>query len=94
LPRSSLFMTGKAQKTYGARSGLHSLDGWVVGFLIHFFQVEHRIQSHKADSPLRKYLLRHPKKDSFKTTVTQNLTTVREMKIMSLLRYPHHYNLA
>jgi hypothetical protein len=27
LPRSSLFMTGKAQKTYGARSGLHSLDG-------------------------------------------------------------------
>jgi hypothetical protein len=31
---------------------------------------------------------------SFKMTVTQTLTTVREMKIMPLLRYLHHYNLA
>jgi hypothetical protein len=26
LPRSSLFMVGKAQKSHGARSGLHRLD--------------------------------------------------------------------
>jgi len=39
-------------------------------------------------------LLRHPKKASFKTTVTQTLTTVGELKITPLLRYPHHYNLA
>jgi hypothetical protein len=39
-------------------------------------------------------LLLHPKQDSFKTTITQTLTTVRGMKITTLLRYPHHYNLA
>jgi hypothetical protein len=33
---------------------LHRLDGWVVGFLIHFFQVEHRIQSRNVDATLRK----------------------------------------
>jgi len=42
---------------------------------------------------------RHPlivappsKKGSFKVIVTQNLTTVRGMKITPLLRCPHHYN--
>jgi hypothetical protein len=30
---------------------LHRLDGWAVGFLIHFFQVEHRIQSRNAVAP-------------------------------------------
>jgi hypothetical protein len=43
-----------------------------------------RIQSRNADAPLR--TLRHPKKGSFKTTVI--LTTVREMRITPLLRYP------
>jgi hypothetical protein len=86
LPRSSLFMVGKARKSQGARSGLHRLDGWVVGFLIHFFQTEHRIQSRNADAPPRKYLLPHPKNSSFQTTIT--LTTVRGMKITPLLRYP------
>jgi hypothetical protein len=33
---------------------LHRVDRWVVEFLIHFFQAEHRIQSRNA--PLRKYL--------------------------------------
>jgi hypothetical protein len=35
----------------------------------------------------RPSLLRHAKKGSFKTTVTQTLTTVRGMKITPLLRY-------
>jgi hypothetical protein len=39
-------------------------------------------------------LFRHPKKNYFKTTVTQTLTTVRGMKNTTLLPYPHHYNLA
>jgi hypothetical protein len=43
--RSSLFMVSLR---------LHRLDGWVVGFLVHFLQAEHRIQSRNA--PLRKYL--------------------------------------
>jgi hypothetical protein len=38
-------------------------------------------------------LLHHPKKGSFKATITQTLTTVRGMKIMPLLCYNHH-NLA
>jgi hypothetical protein len=63
LPRSSLFMVGKAQKSHGERSGLHRLDGWVVGFLIHFFQAKHRIQSRNPEPPLRKQLLPHPKGD-------------------------------
>jgi hypothetical protein len=40
------------------------------------------------------YLLRHPKKCSFKTTLTQTMTTIRGMKITPLLFYPHYYNLA
>jgi hypothetical protein len=44
--RSSLFMVSMRR--------LRRLDGWVVGFPIHFFQVEHKIQSRNA--PLRKYL--------------------------------------
>jgi hypothetical protein len=43
LPRSSLFMDGKTQKSQGARSGLYG--GCSNGVLpIHFFQAEHRIQ--------------------------------------------------
>jgi hypothetical protein len=34
------------------------------------------------------YLIRHPKKSSFKMTVTQTLTTVRGMKIAPLLHHP------
>jgi hypothetical protein len=30
---------------------LHRLDGWFVGFLIHFFKAELRIQSRNADAP-------------------------------------------
>jgi hypothetical protein len=43
LPRSSLFMVGKAQKLHGARSGL---DGGCSNGVppIHFFQTERRIQ--------------------------------------------------
>jgi hypothetical protein len=43
LPRSSLFMVGKAQKSHGARSGLYG--GCSNGVpQVHFFQAEHRIQ--------------------------------------------------
>jgi hypothetical protein len=43
LPRSSVFMVGKAPKSHGAGSGLY--DGCSDGVpLIHFFQTEHRIQ--------------------------------------------------
>jgi hypothetical protein len=67
LPRSSLFMVGKAQKSHGARSGLYggcsngdspiSLSASIATF-----------QSRNADAPLR--LLCHPKKGSFKTIMT------------------------
>jgi len=60
-------MVGKAQKSHGARSGLYggcsngvppiSVSASIATF-----------QSRNADAPLR--LLRHPKKGSFKTTVT------------------------
>jgi hypothetical protein len=49
LPRSSLFMVGKAQKSHGARSELYG--GCSNGVPpIHFFQAEHRIQfrSHRT----------------------------------------------
>jgi hypothetical protein len=94
LPRSSLFMVGKAQNSHGARYGLHRPDRWLIGFLIHFFQAEHKIQSRNTDAPLREYLLRHPKKGSFKTIVIHTLTTVKGIRITPLLRYPHRYNLA
>jgi hypothetical protein len=94
LPRSSLFMVGKAQKSHRVRSGLCRLHGRVIGFPIHFFKAEHKIQSRNADAPLRKLLLCHLKKVSLKITVTQTLMVVRRMKIMPLLRYSHHYNLA
>jgi hypothetical protein len=43
LPRSSIFMVGKAQKSHWARSGLY--DGCSNGVPAnHFFQAEHRIQ--------------------------------------------------
>jgi hypothetical protein len=43
LPRSSLFIVGKSQKSHGARSGLYG--GCSNGVPpIHFFQAEHRIQ--------------------------------------------------
>jgi hypothetical protein len=43
LPRSSLFMVGRAQKSHGARSWLYG--GCFNGDPpIHFFQIEHRIQ--------------------------------------------------
>jgi hypothetical protein len=43
LPRSSLFIVRKAQKSHGSRSGLH---GWFSNGVppIHFLQAEHRIQ--------------------------------------------------
>jgi hypothetical protein len=47
-------MVGNPQKSHGARSGHHRIDGWVLGFFIYFFQAEHRIQSCNADAPLRK----------------------------------------
>jgi hypothetical protein len=74
LPRSSLYVAGKAQKPHVARSELYGgcSDGVPP---IHFFQAEHRIQSCNADAPLRKYLFPHSKKSSFKTTVSHTLTT-------------------
>jgi hypothetical protein len=43
LPRSSLFMLRKAQKSHGERSGLY--DGCSNGITpIHFFPTEHRIE--------------------------------------------------
>jgi hypothetical protein len=43
LPRSSLFIVGKAQKSHGARFGLYG--GCSNGVPpIHFFQAEHRIE--------------------------------------------------
>jgi hypothetical protein len=43
LPRSSLFMVGKAQKSHGARSGLYGGCSNGVPPIL-FFQAEHRIQ--------------------------------------------------
>jgi hypothetical protein len=67
-------MVGQAQKSHGARSGLYggctngvppiSVSAFIATF-----------QSRKTDAPLR--LLRHPKKGSFKTTVT--LTSFRDV---------------
>jgi hypothetical protein len=43
MPRSSIFMVGKAQKSLGARSGLHGGYSNRVQS-IHFLKLEHRIQ--------------------------------------------------
>jgi hypothetical protein len=60
-------MVGKAQKSHGTRSGLY--DGYSNG--VPPISVSASIatfQSRNADAPLR--LIRHPKKGSFKTTLT------------------------
>jgi hypothetical protein len=50
LPRSSLFVVGKAQKLHGARSELYG--GCCNGVPpIHFFQAEHRIRFRSTISP-------------------------------------------
>jgi hypothetical protein len=60
-------MVGKAQKSRGARSGLY--DGCSNGVPPILMSASTApFQSHNADAPLR--LLRHPKKGSFKITVT------------------------
>jgi hypothetical protein len=54
-------------------------------------------QSNKASPPTFQMALvvaHHSKKGSFKMTAIQILTTVRGMKIMQVLCYPHHNNLA
>jgi len=90
VPWSSLSMVGKAQKLHGLRSGLYigcsngvppiSLSASIATLAVCGLALSWR-------------LLRHPKKGSFKMTVTQTLMTVRGMKIMPLLHYCHH-NLA
>jgi hypothetical protein len=67
LPRSSLFMIGKAQKSHGARSGLYGGCSNGVPPILLSASIA-TFQSRNADAPIR--LLRHPKKGSFKTTVT------------------------
>jgi hypothetical protein len=47
LPRSSIFMVGKAQKSHGARSGLYGVPPMSVSASIATFQ------SRNADAPLR-----------------------------------------
>jgi hypothetical protein len=91
LPRSPIFMVGKAQKSHGARSGQYGgcSDG-VPPISVSAFIATLAVCGQR----LSWRLLRHPKKGSFKTTVTPTLTTVRGMKSTPLLRYPHHYNLA
>jgi hypothetical protein len=60
-------MVGRAQKSHGARSGLYG--GCSNGITpISASAPISTFQSRNADAPLR--LLRHPKKGSFKTTVT------------------------
>jgi hypothetical protein len=85
------FMVAKAQKSHGARSGLYggcsngippiSVSASIATLVVRGLALSWR-------------LLRHPKKGSFKTTVTRTIRTVRGMKITPLLRHPHHYNLS
>jgi hypothetical protein len=66
LPRSSLFKVGKAQKSHGARSGLHG--GCYNGVPpISVSASIATLKSRNADVPLRS--LRHPKKGYFKTSI-------------------------
>jgi hypothetical protein len=67
LPRRSLFMVGKAQKSHAARSGLYGGCYSGVPPISESPSIA-TFQSRNADAPLR--LLRHPKKGSFKTTIT------------------------
>jgi len=60
-------MVGKAQKSHGARSGLYGGCSNGVPPISVYSSIA-AFESHNADAPLR--LLRHPKKGSFKTTVT------------------------
>jgi hypothetical protein len=60
-------MFGKAQKAHAARSGLYGGCSNVVPLISVSVSIA-TFQSRNADAPLR--LLRNPKKDSFKTTVT------------------------
>jgi hypothetical protein len=70
LPRSSLFMVGKVQKSHGKRSGLY--DGCSNG--VPPISVNASIVTlATCGLVLSCRLLRHPKKGSFKTTVTQTL---------------------
>jgi hypothetical protein len=50
--------------------------------------------SKKRPSPHPHKVATRSNEASFKTTVTQNVTMFRGMKITPLLRYPYHYNLA
>jgi hypothetical protein len=68
LPRSSLFMVGKAQKSHGARSWLYG--GYSNG--VPSIPLSETIATLAVCSlALSWRLLRHPRKGSFKTTVTQ-----------------------
>jgi hypothetical protein len=60
-------MVGKAQKSHGARSGLYGVCSNRVPPISVSASIA-TFQLRNADAPLR--LLRHPKKGSFKTTVT------------------------
>jgi hypothetical protein len=60
-------MVGKAQKSHGARCKLHGGCSNGVPPISVIASIA-TLQSLNADAPLS--LLRHPKKDSFKTTVT------------------------
>jgi hypothetical protein len=60
-------MVGKAQKSHGAKSGLYGgCSDWVLPISVSASIAT--FQSHNADAPLR--LLRHPKRGTFKRTVT------------------------
>jgi hypothetical protein len=67
LPRSSIFMVVKAQKSHGARSGLYGECSYGVPPSSMSVPID-TLQSCNADAPLR--LLRLSKNGSFKTTVT------------------------
>jgi hypothetical protein len=60
-------MVGKVQKPHAARSGLYGGCSNGVPPISVSASIA-TLQSRNADTPLR--LLRHPEKDSFKTTVT------------------------
>jgi hypothetical protein len=67
LTSELLFMVGKAQKSHGARSGLYGGCYNVVPPISVIASIA-TFQLRNADAPLS--MLHHPKKGSFKTTVT------------------------